>query len=135
MGFIDSNDDRDGVDYYECEIPLVHGDEFLKQKNIKNVDVLKIDVEGYEPTVLKGLRNTILVNRPLLLVEYTKDTHVACNSSFEEFKRLFPNNYKFQAVKKRLPKYKAFPARQVCFLEDVGDTPYYGNIICTPCDT
>ena len=36
------------------------------------IDALKIDVQGFEPNVLRGLRSTIMANRPLIWVEISE---------------------------------------------------------------
>lgn len=36
------------------------------------IDALKIDVQGFEPNVLRGLRRTIIANRPLIWVEISE---------------------------------------------------------------
>jgi FkbM family methyltransferase len=46
---------------------VVIGDEFLERKGIDHVDVIKIDVEGWELNVLSGLTQTILASRGLTL--------------------------------------------------------------------
>ena len=50
----------------------------LKIKKIKNnninIDFIKIDVNGYEYSVLKGLISIIKKNKPALLIETNKDT-------------------------------------------------------------
>lgn len=38
------------------------------------VDAIKIDVQGFEPNVLRGLRETIIANRPLIWVEISETT-------------------------------------------------------------
>ena len=45
----------------------------FKNKNI-NIDLIKIDVNGFELSVLKGLINIIKKNTPALLIETNKDT-------------------------------------------------------------
>ncbi len=46
------------VDYYEYVKQIVL-DEFLTHRNVSKIDFIKIDVEGYELEVLKGLERTI----------------------------------------------------------------------------
>ena len=41
----------------------------LDSYNLRQVGFIKIDVEGFEERVLKGATNTILMNRPNLLIE------------------------------------------------------------------
>lgn len=50
---------------------IVVGDEQLKGVR---VDAIKIDVQGYEPQVLRGLSDTIQRNRPLVWVEISETT-------------------------------------------------------------
>lgn len=38
------------------------------------IDAIKIDVQGFEPNVLRGLRETIAANRPLVWVEISETT-------------------------------------------------------------
>ena len=57
------------------EIPCVSLDDFLlKNKAIKSVSVLKIDVEGYEPFVLRGAHGLIEAFKPVIIVECQKQT-------------------------------------------------------------
>ena len=44
----------------------------LDSYNFNNVDIIKIDAEGYEIPVLKGARKTILENRPWIQIEGNK---------------------------------------------------------------
>jgi FkbM family methyltransferase len=46
---------------------VVIGDEFLERKGIDHVDVIKIDVEGWELNILSGLAQTISASRNLTL--------------------------------------------------------------------
>ena len=51
----------------------------LDSLNIDNVGLIKIDVEGFEIEVLKGAKNTILRNKPTMIIEnesvHTKNTN------------------------------------------------------------
>jgi FkbM family methyltransferase len=49
------------------EIPLVTLDSF----NFDDVDVIKIDCEGFEFNVLSGAMNTLIKYKPLLAIEFT----------------------------------------------------------------
>jgi len=52
---------------------VVDGDDFevitLDSQNLENVDFIKIDVEGFEPQVLRGAEETIKRDRPVVLIE------------------------------------------------------------------
>jgi FkbM family methyltransferase len=50
------------------------GDEVLASSNIRNLGILKIDVEGSEASVLRGLRDTIRRDRPFVLMEVSGHT-------------------------------------------------------------
>lgn len=57
-----SDGDRDvaNIAGSQTEIETVVGDEFVRNKNIDMPDVIKIDVEGAETNVLRGLHDTLL---------------------------------------------------------------------------
>jgi len=42
-----------------AQVHLVHGDQFLTEQGVNKIDILKIDVEGWELNVLRGLEKTI----------------------------------------------------------------------------
>jgi FkbM family methyltransferase len=56
---------RKGETMRTVDVEVVVGDEFLKRKGTHHVDVIKIDVEGWELDVLSGLAETISSARTL----------------------------------------------------------------------
>jgi FkbM family methyltransferase len=54
------------------KISIVRGDALLADAG--RVDLIKIDVEGYEPNVLAGLERIIARDRPVLIFEYSAET-------------------------------------------------------------
>jgi FkbM family methyltransferase len=56
----------------ETDIKIVPGDSFLSNKN-HPIDLMKIDVEGFEINVLRGLKQTIQRYKPIIWVEVTLD--------------------------------------------------------------
>jgi FkbM family methyltransferase len=79
------------------KIKVVTLDKFCKSKNIKEIDFLKIDVEGYELMVLKGAKE-IINNVKYVMIEIQK------NDMYQEYSRekikdfLLKNN--FRLIKK-----------------------------------
>ena len=53
----------------ECfaDLEIRVGDEELRRLQISRVDVVKIDVEGYEKQVLSGLNNSVKRDRPIVM--------------------------------------------------------------------
>jgi FkbM family methyltransferase len=50
-------------------LEMRNGDEFFKSANITNVGIFKIDVEGSDASVCRGLAETIRRDRPFILME------------------------------------------------------------------
>jgi len=78
------------------EFEIMTGDEALKKAGASKIDLLKIDVEGFEKPVLKGLRATLAYSRPLVAFELTIDpTWPILFQNMKEIENAFPANYKF----------------------------------------
>ena len=54
---------------------VVIGDDFLDNLGITACDAIKIDVQGFEPEAIAGLRRTIDRNRPIIWFELGTGTH------------------------------------------------------------
>ena len=56
----------------QVSVPTISVDELLEERNIQKVDIMKIDVEGVEPLVFKGMTQTLKRNPDLqLIIEYS----------------------------------------------------------------
>lgn len=82
-------------------------DNFTKEKNIIP-DVIKIDVEGHELSVLKGAENFINKNHPTLIIEIEQRHHKDINieSVFESFKQKGYNCYYYSKKQSQLFSYE-----------------------------
>jgi FkbM family methyltransferase len=70
-------------------------DLFVKEKQIKRIDLIKIDTEGYETEIIKGGINTIREFHPLLFIELDDENLKQNGSSADELiKYLQTLNYK-----------------------------------------
>ena len=71
----------DGVgEFDKIEVSTVIGDDFIKEKDIKNIDFIKLDVEGWETEVLLGLKNTFKNEQPILIMEWNSE----CQEGFDD---------------------------------------------------
>lgn len=56
----------------QVAVPTISVDELVKEKNLPRVDLMKIDVEGVEPLVFQGMKETIANNPDIqIIVEYS----------------------------------------------------------------
>jgi hypothetical protein len=67
-------------------------DEILREERLARLDVLKLDVEGFERQVLEGARSTIESSHPAILVEV---------NAVETLDFLSPFGYRFYGIARR----------------------------------
>ncbi|MDR0581009.1 MAG: FkbM family methyltransferase [Holosporaceae bacterium] len=63
-------------------------DEFVKEKKIRKVDVVKLDIEGSELKALEGARKTIMQHRPAIVLGHNRSALKACNSDYSELQKI-----------------------------------------------
>jgi len=82
----------------EITIEAISFDDYVLRNNILNIDAIKIDVEGAEFNVLKGMKNTLtrLEKKPVIICEvgWGKNSHPNWEEEVEIFEWLFNNGYK-----------------------------------------
>jgi FkbM family methyltransferase len=55
------------------DVKVIPLDQYAKEKNLQQLDFLKIDVECFEPSVFQGARETLANLKPLLYFEYGRE--------------------------------------------------------------
>ena len=65
-------------------IPVTTVDIFVESRKIPRVDLIKIDIEGFEMNALKGAEQTIKLHKPILFVEVNNENLKIQNSSAQE---------------------------------------------------
>jgi FkbM family methyltransferase len=74
------------------ELQLVRGDDYFPDRGIDRIDLLKIDVEGYEKLVLAGLRESLQRQRPIVVCEITFGNPLSF-ATLEELHEHLPTDY------------------------------------------
>ncbi|HMN38635.1 MAG TPA: FkbM family methyltransferase [Hyphomicrobium sp.] len=110
-------------------LPVRRGDEFVREAGIGQVDVIKMDVQGFEPQALLGLRQTLETSRPIVSVEIGPENRSSI-STLEALGALLPSDYAYARVRQRnlgplrLPRLEELTSS--AFLE------FEGNLFCSP---
>jgi FkbM family methyltransferase len=92
-----SFEDRSSWGHRKITAAVRNGDEAIKETGIARLDIIKIDVEGFEKNVLEGLKETLGTFRPLVFFEMENNT-IEKFSSEKELFDLFPTGYGFVKV-------------------------------------
>lgn len=76
------------------ELSLKNGDELFSELAIEQIDLMKIDVEGFEKRTLEGLAQTLSQQRPIIVCELSYGAELSFHSR-EEFIATMPKDYEF----------------------------------------
>lgn len=103
------------------------GDSIVEEAGIKDIDVVKIDVEEHEYEVLKGFQATLARDKPVLFVEFKENSVRKFGgppglAAFLEGYRIFGTG---QGLMSRLFK-------TALRLEPFVDGKYYVHVVCVP---
>jgi FkbM family methyltransferase len=101
ISFVGLNSQKQAKKMQQAKI--VNGDSYLRKKMyLKKILFVKIDVEGYEIEVLKGLKKTLIMNRPLVQMEANLITMRLSRTSFSDIKKFaITCNYKIYILCKK----------------------------------
>ncbi len=76
------------------KVKIVSLDEWIENKNVQHIDLIKMDVEGFEYNVLKGAEKTLEKFRPILFIELDDENLKLQDASAELLvKFLIEKNY------------------------------------------
>ncbi len=91
----------------KIKVKQINFNEYLKKNEITKIDFLKIDTEGYELEVLKGLKDSIS-KVSIILFEHHYDNMIVKNYTFSDINNLLKNNGFNKFYKFKMPFRKSF---------------------------
>ncbi|CAN5668279.1 hypothetical protein BH18ACT13_BH18ACT13_01700 [soil metagenome] len=80
-----------------AEVPVISFDEWVTEARIRRLDLVKIDVEGSEYDVLRGMQKSIRAYGPRLLVIEVVPAHLERSGASPQLVEEFLNNEGYQA--------------------------------------
>ena len=89
------------------QVEQIEFKDYLEKKNINRIDLLKIDTEGYELEVLRGLKDSIK-NVSIILFEHHYDDMVIKDYTFSDIHDLLIGNGFQKIYKIKMPFRKSF---------------------------
>jgi FkbM family methyltransferase len=79
-------------------LPVRSGDRYFAQHAMPRMDILKMDIQGYEVPALRGLRERLLADRPIILTEIWNLTRRSMPSADDFRALLYPDHRIFSLV-------------------------------------
>lgn len=97
------------VESYSEKIPIkiISLDYYIRKNNVKFVDIVKIDTEGFEFEVLKGLEENIQKVK-FIYFEHHYDNMIVKNYTFSDIHSFLKNSGFFKKFKSKMPFRKSF---------------------------
>ena len=76
-------------------LKIVVGDDELERNGVEKIDLIKMDIEGYEKYALIGLKRTMEKSRPIIVMELTLGLNEDSFNDEQELRSVFPKDYVF----------------------------------------
>jgi FkbM family methyltransferase len=86
----------DNANADSISVEVVRGDDFFVANGLPPVSLLKMDVEGFEEQALEGLRDTLLRDRPPILIEIQPEGRTGSGQSSRMRSLLYPDHLLFR---------------------------------------
>ena len=93
--------------YSEKEIEQIKFSDYIEKNHVPKIDFLKIDTEGFEMKVLKGLGNQ-LTNVGIIMFEHHYDNMIIKKYKFSDINQLLKENNFTQIFKYKMAFRKTF---------------------------
>src|SRR3989344_4118176 len=79
-GWLSNNETTEAT----LEVPILRLDDYVKEQNLRNVRLLKIDVDGFEFPLLKGAESFLREQSPLIICEISHPVYSMLNSTVDD---------------------------------------------------
>lgn len=91
------------------DVIVKHGDTFVKNTGCQHIDILKLDVEGFEKNVFVGLNKKLSLDRPIILFEMVGAELVGGFRNLGDLKScLYTDHTLFALVGKNKPRLRDY---------------------------
>ncbi len=97
--------DDKNTHYKKCQIKLTTGDKFVTENSVKKIDLIKIDIEGHEIQALEGMKESINLFKPVILMEWTADNTLSLSDNnifFNEIRQTYLGYIALSSLNKSL---------------------------------
>ncbi|MBT3359053.1 MAG: FkbM family methyltransferase [Rhodospirillales bacterium] len=110
------------------QVSIVFGDVYFPKIGIQKLDVVKMDIEGFEKHAIDGMRASLENWRPMMMIELS-ETGKEQFGNFTDFVKTFPEGYGFFCCRLK----PGLSIRNGLFPLDEADYgEFTGNIFCVP---
>lgn len=91
-------------------LKVVQADAYIRRLELAHIDLIKIDVEGFELAVLRGLNATLLRYRPMVMLELSDSARFSLPDA-AALLALFPAGYEALVVRSQRSRFGLFGQR------------------------
>lgn len=84
------------------KLEVVKGDDYFTKMKINCLDIVKLDVEGFEKKVLVGMQRVLMKHRPIIVCEVSYGKEVSFNS-IQQLRETLPEEYQLFTFNTRKP--------------------------------
>jgi FkbM family methyltransferase len=111
------------------QLEIKRGDDFVREKGLQRLDFIKMDVEGFEPAALDGLKETLEKFRPIVFMEWSQNDRNSPDVKTAE--PFFPSRYLYYQFISDTTVFKIFrrPTYQLKLQKEQWKD---GNILAVP---